>query len=204
MRGQILASLPAPVIAAIEPHLKTVKLTLADVLATPDERVRRVYFPNSGVISLVVEIEIGKMIETAMVGLDGVLNASSALDGQVSLNKGVVQLAGGASVIDVDRLRKIAAEFKSFRSLLIRHEQDPVSSSIGGQPLQLLAPSRPITASSKMRALLTIIVFLAAAAVVDKLWLDGRYSHALWQETNYQSQQFRNQVGSIVGKLVGR
>ena len=58
-----------------------------------------------------------------MVGRDGVFNASSALDGQVSLNKGIVQLAGAASVIDVAPLRKIAAEFEPFRSLLIRHEQ---------------------------------------------------------------------------------
>lgn len=34
-----------------------------------------------------------------------------------------MQLAGAASVIDVDRLRKIAAEFEPFRSLLIRLEQ---------------------------------------------------------------------------------
>jgi hypothetical protein len=58
--------------------------------------------------------------------------------------------------------------------------------------------------SSKMRTLLTVIVFLAAASVVDNLWLNGRYSHAVWQETNYQGQQFRYQVGSFVGKLVGR
>ena len=53
-----------------------------------------VYFPYSGVISLVVELDVGDMIETAMVGRDGALNAASALDGKVSLNKGIVQLAG--------------------------------------------------------------------------------------------------------------
>jgi hypothetical protein len=63
------------------------------------------------------------MIETAMVGRDGVFNAASALDGQVSLNKGIVQLAGVASVMKVDRLREIAREFEPFRSRLIRHEQ---------------------------------------------------------------------------------
>jgi len=75
------------------------------------------------VISLVVELSIGDMIETAMIGRDGVLNASSALDGKISLNKAIVQLAGAASTIEVDQLRKIAREFDAFRSLLIRHEQ---------------------------------------------------------------------------------
>lgn len=49
-----------------------------------------------------------------------------------------------------------------------------------------------------------VIFFLAVAVVVDNLWLGGRYSHAVWQETDYQGQQFRYQIDSIVGKLVGR
>ena len=63
------------------------------------------------------------MIETAMVGKDGVLNGASALDGKVSLNKGLVQLAGVASVVDADRLRTIADDNSAFRSIIIRHEQ---------------------------------------------------------------------------------
>ena len=63
------------------------------------------------------------MIETAMVGRDGVFNAASALDGKVSLNKGIVQLAGVASIMEVEPLRNLADEFKPFRELLIRHEQ---------------------------------------------------------------------------------
>lgn len=56
---------------------------------------------------------------------------------------------------------------------------------------------------SEMRIFLFGIV-LGAAAVVDNLWLDGRYSHALWQQANYDGQQFRDQVALIVGKVVGR
>ena len=63
------------------------------------------------------------MIETAMVGHDGVLNAASALDGKVSLNKGIVQVAGSAGTIEVNRLRRLANEIEPFRALLIRHEQ---------------------------------------------------------------------------------
>ena len=74
-------------------------------------------------ISLVVELGIGQMIETAMVGRDGVLNASSALDGRVSLNKAIVQLAGSAATMGIDHLRFAAEKSPPFRSLLIRHEQ---------------------------------------------------------------------------------
>jgi CRP-like cAMP-binding protein len=119
----LLASLSTAVFAAIKPHLKVGELAHGDVLAEAGSDVRRVYFPHSGVISLVVELNVGDMIETAMVGHDGVLNASPALDGKISLNKAIVQLAGIASAIEVDRIRKIAREFEPFRSLLIRHEQ---------------------------------------------------------------------------------
>ncbi len=121
--NKLLACLPAKTFAAIKPELKTVELKHAAVLANAGSTVQRVDFPHSGVISLVVDLSVGEMIETAMIGRDGVFNAASALDGKVSLNKAIVQLAGEASVISVDKFRLIAEEHKAFRSLLIRHEQ---------------------------------------------------------------------------------
>ena len=121
--NMLLNTLPAKTFAAIEPHLKTVELVHGEILGEAGDSITRVYFPHSGVISLVVELSVGDMIETAMVGRDGALNISSELDGKVSLNKAIVQLAGAASTIDVDQLRKIVREFDAFRSLLIRHEQ---------------------------------------------------------------------------------
>jgi CRP-like cAMP-binding protein len=121
--NRLLASLPADIFSAISPHLKIVELTFGDVLAEPGNPVRQVYFPYSGVISLVVELDVGTMIETAMVGRNGVLNAAAALDGKVSLNKAIVQVAGSAGTIEINRLRRLANELEPFRSRLIRHEQ---------------------------------------------------------------------------------
>jgi CRP-like cAMP-binding protein len=119
----ILASLPQNIFAAVEPHLKNTSLKFGEVVAESDHEVKAVYFPHDGVISLVVEMEVGDMIETAMVGRDGVANATSALDGKISLHKAIVQIPGSASVITPDTLRSIADEFQPFRSVLIRHEQ---------------------------------------------------------------------------------
>ena len=121
--NKLLASLSPENFAAVRPHLKVIDLVFGDVLADAGSEVRDVYFPHSGVISLVVGLNVGDMIETAMVGRDGVLNASSALDGRVSFNKAIVQLAGAASTLEVDRFRKLARESDAFLSLLIRHEQ---------------------------------------------------------------------------------
>jgi CRP-like cAMP-binding protein len=121
--NRILNSLPQNIFAALEPHLKIVNLPFGSVISETDQFVSTVYFPHSGIISLVVEMEIGDMIETAMVGRDGVVNATSALDGNISLHRGLVQSEGAASVISPGALRKLADEFTPFRSILIRHEQ---------------------------------------------------------------------------------
>ena len=96
----ILASLPRHVFAALEPHLEHAPLVFGDVVAQNGEPIRKVYFPLSGVVSLVVEMSVGDMVETAMVGRDGVVNGTSALDGKVALHKGIVQIAGEAATID--------------------------------------------------------------------------------------------------------
>jgi CRP-like cAMP-binding protein len=119
----LLAALPAAALSAVSPHLKTIALKFGDVLAQPNGAVRHVYFPYDGVISLVVDLSNGMMIETALVGRDGVLNGTSALDGKKTFNKGIVQVSGKAGVMHVDRLRKLADEIAPLRSLLIRHDQ---------------------------------------------------------------------------------
>ena len=51
-------------------------------------------FPTGAIVSLVVGLSSGELIEAAMVGKDGVLGASAALGGNIPINRGVVQLAG--------------------------------------------------------------------------------------------------------------
>jgi hypothetical protein len=122
-KNRILNSLPQNIFAAVEPHLKRADLVFGAVIAETDRPVDVVYFPDTGVISLVVEMIVGDMIETAMVGRDGVVNGTSALDGKVSLHRGIVQVAGQAHVIASDDLRSLADEFGPLRGMLIRHEQ---------------------------------------------------------------------------------
>jgi hypothetical protein len=121
--NRILNALPQNIFAAMAPHLRNETLAFGDIISEPGEPVRNVYFPFTGVISLVVEMQVGAMIETAMVGRDGVANGTSALDSKIALHKGIVQVAGDAMKINPDVLRKLAHEFDPLQSLLIRHEQ---------------------------------------------------------------------------------
>jgi hypothetical protein len=74
-------------------------------------------------VSLVVTLSTEEMIEAAMVGRDGVVGASAALDGRISLSRAIVQIGGHGVSCDVDVLKRAAMESASLHSLLLRHEQ---------------------------------------------------------------------------------
>jgi biotin operon repressor len=63
------------------------------------------------------------MVEAAMVGADGVVGASAALDGRISLSRGIIQLSGDMVVCSIDGLKSAALQSPKLLSLLIRHEQ---------------------------------------------------------------------------------
>jgi CRP-like cAMP-binding protein len=105
------------------PHLTVADLKHGEILAETHQRVEKVYFPHTGIISCVVELLGGGAIETGMIGNDGAFGGSQALDDKVSLNQVVVQVAGVASVITSDDIRKAADELPLLRGLLVKYEQ---------------------------------------------------------------------------------
>jgi CRP-like cAMP-binding protein len=119
----LLASLSAKVGELLWPHLKTVELRQGELLARSQEDIKRVYFPHSGIVSFMVEMRDGRMIQTGMVGRDGVVGAIPALDDRVSLNEIIVHVPGEASVVDADRVRAAAQASPIIRSLLVAHEE---------------------------------------------------------------------------------
>ncbi len=119
----LLASLRPADFEMLRPHLKPIELVHETVLFETGDPIDRVYFPTSGIISLVVPLAGGEMIEAAMIGRDSMLGGASALDGQISLNKVIVQLPGAGSTLDVARFRKVAEASLAFRTTILRHEQ---------------------------------------------------------------------------------
>jgi CRP-like cAMP-binding protein len=118
----LLASLAPADLEMLLPHLRVVHTKHGDVVAQTREKIERVYFPHGGILSYVVELKEGDMIETGMIGRDGIMGAGPALDDRMNLNKVIAQVPGAASVMDVERLRDIAKNSEPFRSLLARHE----------------------------------------------------------------------------------
>jgi CRP-like cAMP-binding protein len=121
--NHLLAALPAAVFEQLCPHLQTMELVQEVVLIAAGEPLVRVFFPHSGVISLVVSLTEGQAVEVAMIGRESVLGGSAALDGSISLTDAIVQLPGTASTLGVERLRTVANQSIDFRTTLVRHEQ---------------------------------------------------------------------------------
>jgi CRP-like cAMP-binding protein len=107
----------------LDPHLQPLDLSQQTVLYEPGETVDTVYFPTTAVISLVVSLSTGEMIEAAMVGRDGVVGASAALDGKVSIPRAIVQIGGSVLACEANALKDLALQHPAVLSLLVRHEQ---------------------------------------------------------------------------------
>ena len=118
-----LASLAPADIESLHPHLKTVELPQGVVLFEVGAPIQQVYFPHSGIVSLVVELASGETIEAAMIGRESLVGASSGLNGQISVCKAIVQIAGAASALDSKRLRALSDSSATARAALFRHEQ---------------------------------------------------------------------------------
>lgn len=78
-----------------------------ETLALPDQKIRRVYFPQSGIVLFIVELFNGQSVQTSMIGRDGVVGLHKRSMTKFRLNKIVVQMPGTASVIDSDTLLEL-------------------------------------------------------------------------------------------------
>src|SRR3978361_2056218 len=103
----ILAALPQGDAHALRPHLKAVYLESKTILFNPGDTIDTGWFPEGAVVSLVVSLATGEMVEGAMVGKDGVVGAAAALDSKVALTQAILQLPGGAFVCDAATFKGI-------------------------------------------------------------------------------------------------
>ena len=108
--NHLLASLGSDKIAALLPHLQVLELPQETVLFETGDTIKSVYFPLRGVVSIVVDLAAGEMIEAAMIGRDSLVGGSAAFDNQISLNRAVVQVAGAASALNVNCFCELAQQ----------------------------------------------------------------------------------------------
>lgn len=109
--------------ARIEPYLKPVAFERGQVLYKAGDRLGLVYFPTSGMISLVAVMQDGHVAETATIGREGCvgLSASGAVD--MAFVRHSVQIPGTGYSIDVERLEEMLETSAMLRSVVARFRE---------------------------------------------------------------------------------
>src|SRR3954467_15891497 len=120
--NHFLLSLSASDRDLIFPHLKKVTVPRETVIFKAEGTIEHVYFPHSGIISLIVGLSTGQFVEAGMLGRNGVIGAGAALDGQVALNTAIGQADGAGTMIEAGVLKRAAKESETLRVALVRQE----------------------------------------------------------------------------------
>jgi CRP-like cAMP-binding protein len=122
-KNRLLAALTPAELEPLLPYMALTGLALGEVLYEPGSRMQDLYFPVSGVVSLLYILEDGHTTELAIVGNDGCVGVALLLGGETTPSRAVVQIAGHAYRI---RASAVLAEFRSgggMTRVLLRYVQ---------------------------------------------------------------------------------
>jgi CRP-like cAMP-binding protein len=119
-RNCVLASLPAPDIGRLAPHLAPVSLQSNRSLHDPGEVIDTVYFLEEGISSVVVEMEDGTTIEVGVIGRDGFVGLPAVMGNGRSTNRTFMQIPGHGFKVKARVLREQCETSSELRSCLQR------------------------------------------------------------------------------------
>jgi CRP-like cAMP-binding protein len=102
----LLATLSRPERQRLIARCEFVELTFGDVLCEQGKRLRYVYFPTGGFISLISALDDRPSLEVGLIGVEGMLGASVALGVDVAPLRAIVQGTGSALRMDAARFSR--------------------------------------------------------------------------------------------------
>ena len=95
VKNRILRQLSADELKSVQPWLTPVQLRSNAVLLEQGGTIDHIYFPLSGMVSLLAVMQTGEAIETGIIGADGLLGGDVPINGHLS-TQATVQLDGAA------------------------------------------------------------------------------------------------------------
>ncbi|HEX2334939.1 MAG TPA: cyclic nucleotide-binding domain-containing protein, partial [Hyphomicrobiaceae bacterium] len=105
IQNKLLSTLRPAALSQLLPHLEPIELPKKKALAHPGSRMSHAYFPETGMISVVVILDSGGPIEVGTIGREGMLGINHLLGGETAFNRAIVQIAGSALRISARTLR---------------------------------------------------------------------------------------------------
>ena len=89
--NKLLAALPRREYQRLIPNLEEIPLLFEKVLYEPGDSILDVYFPTSGIVSLVAGVEDRATLEVGIVGREGMVGLPAFMGVKTSGNRAVVQ-----------------------------------------------------------------------------------------------------------------
>ncbi len=123
VRNQLLASLAPDALAALLPRLTSVVLVTRQGLYTPDTPIEAVYFPESGMVSLVDNLEDGMRAEVGVIGREGMLGMPLLAGVDSSFVEAQVQMSGTALHMGAQAFSEELEANAPLRRLLLRYNE---------------------------------------------------------------------------------
>ncbi|MEO8346378.1 MAG: Crp/Fnr family transcriptional regulator [Betaproteobacteria bacterium] len=123
LTNELLAALPESQWSRWQPFLLEVDLPLGHVLYESGGKMSHVYFPTTGIVSLLYVLEDGGSAEIAIVGNEGLVGASLFMGGLSTPSRAVVQSAGKGDRLKADLMMEEFNLAGPVLHLLLRYTQ---------------------------------------------------------------------------------
>jgi len=122
-QNHLLAALPATDLLRLLPHLERAPLALGAVIYESGGEQAHVYFPASGIVSLLYVMKDGAAAEIAVVGNEGMVGIALFMGGETTPSRAVVQSAGSAWRCEPAAIKAEFARGGALQRLLLRYTQ---------------------------------------------------------------------------------
>jgi len=106
---------------ALRPSLEDVALVKDQSIFQPGERASHVWFPTSGMISIVALGDQGSAIEVATVGREGMTGLAVVLGGETMIYASMVQVPGGGWRIETSAFRQAMERHPAIRAAMLTY-----------------------------------------------------------------------------------
>jgi len=100
------------------PDLEHIRCERAEVLLDADSSIDHVFFPDSGVVSVVAVYSDGSVIEMATIGREGFTGVKAVFGAKMSSSRLLVQIPGSAARMSRAAFTRAMGSMPSFRSLM--------------------------------------------------------------------------------------
>ena len=121
--NRLLLSLPPRNLKQLASKLEFIRCERGQILLDVDASVDHVFFPNSGVISIVAVYADGNVIEMATIGREGCTGVQAFFGARRSFARLLVQIPGSAARMPRAAFNRAMKSMPSFRDLMLAHVQ---------------------------------------------------------------------------------